>query len=99
VFPAALAFAHELAAKTSQTAVAWTKALLWRGADSIEGQHLLDSREIVDLASRGMRRRACWRSGSGRAVRFEDVLSRDLSDFLPWVSSLFVRALVCCLAS
>ena len=33
IFPAALAFARELAANTSQTAVAWTKALLWRGTE------------------------------------------------------------------
>ena len=86
VFPAALAFAHELAANTSQTAVAWTKALLWRGADSIEGQHILDSRGISDLSSRGDGAEGVQAFKEHRSVRFSDVLSRDLSEFVPWVS-------------
>ena len=94
MLPAALAFARELAAHTSQTAVAWTKALLWRGADSIEGQHVLDSRAIADLASRGDAAEGVRAFRERRAARFGDVLSRDLSEFVPWVSS-FVRALMC----
>jgi len=91
VFPAALAFARELAENTSQTAVAWTKALLWRGVDSIEGQHILDSRGISDLASRGDAADGALAFKEHRPVRFSDVLSRDLSEFVPWVSSFFVR--------
>jgi enoyl-CoA hydratase/carnithine racemase len=86
VFPAALAFAHELAANTSQTAVAWTKALLWRGADSIEGQHILDSRGISDLTSRGGAAEGVQAFKERRPVQFSDVLSKDLSAFVPWVS-------------
>ena len=92
VLPAALAFARELAAHTSQTAVAWTKALLWRGADSIEGQHVLDSRAIADLASRADAAEGVRAFRERRAARFGDVLSRDLSEFVPWVS--FVRSCV-----
>jgi len=91
VFPAALAFAHELAANTSQTAVAWTKALLWRGADSIEGQHILDSRGISDLASRGDAAEGVQAFKEHRPVRFSDVLSKDLSEFVPWVSCVPIR--------
>ncbi|KAF8485967.1 peroxisomal enoyl-CoA-hydratase [Russula ochroleuca] len=91
VLPAALAFARELAANTSQTGVAWTKALLWRGADSIEGQHILDSRGIADLASRGDAAEGAQAFKEHRAVRFSDVLSRDLSDFVPWWTELDVR--------
>jgi hypothetical protein len=86
VFPAALAFARELAANTSQTSVAWTKALLWRGADSIEGQHILDSRGMSDLASRGDAAEGAQAFLEHRPVRFSDVLSKELSDFVPWVS-------------
>lgn len=93
VLPAALAFARELAANTSQTGVAWTKALLWRGADSIEGQHILDSRGIADLASRGDAAEGAQAFKEHRAARFSDVLSRDLSDFVPWVSFRTVVAL------
>ena len=86
VFPAALAFAHELAANTSQTAVAWTKALLWHGADSIEKQHVLDSRGFSDLTSRGDATEGVRAFLEHRPVRFSDVLSKDLSEFVPWVS-------------
>ena len=91
VFPAALAFAHELAANTSQTSIAWTKALLWRGADSIEGQHLLDSRGMSDLASRGDAAEGAVAFKERRPVKFQDVLSKDLSDFVPWVRRLLFR--------
>jgi len=91
VFPAALAFARELAANTSQTSVAWTKSLLWRGADSIEGQHILDSRGMSDLASRGDAAEGVQAFLEHRPVQFSDVLSKDLSDFVPWVSEV-VRA-------
>jgi hypothetical protein len=85
VFPAALAFARELAANTSQTSVAWTKALLWRGADSIEGQHVLESRGLSDLASRGDAAEGVQAFLERRAVRFSDVLSKNMSEFVPWV--------------
>jgi hypothetical protein len=91
VFPAALAFAHELAANTSQTAVAWTKALLWHGADSIEGQHILDSRGFSDLTSRGDAAEGVQAFMAHRPVRFSDVLSKDLSEFVPWVSCVLMR--------
>ncbi len=91
VLPAALTFAKELAANTSQTAVAWTKALLRRGADSIEGQHILDSRALSDLASRGDAAESLQALKEKRPVRFSDLLSKNLSEFVPWVSSFFVR--------
>jgi len=94
VFPAALAFAHELAANTSQTAVAWTKALLWRGADSIEEQHILDSRGFSDLTSRGDAAEGVQAFMEHRPVRFSDVLSKDLSEFVPWVSRVLMRYLL-----
>ena len=85
MLPAALAFAHELAANTSQTSIAWTKALLWRGADTIEGQHVLDSRGIADLASRADAAEGARAFKERRPIEFPDVLSKDLSDFVPWV--------------
>ncbi|KAI9463296.1 peroxisomal enoyl-CoA-hydratase [Lactarius psammicola] len=91
VFPAALAFAHELAANTSQTSIAWTKALLWRGVDSIEGQHILDSRGISDLASRRDAGEGALAFKERRPVKFQDVLSKDLSDFIPWWTELDVK--------
>lgn len=95
MFPAAVAFARELAANTSQTSVAWTKALLWRGADTIEGQHVLDSRAISDLASRADAAEGAQAFKERRPVKFPDVLSKDLSEFVPWVRrSRDVHALI-----
>jgi enoyl-CoA hydratase/carnithine racemase len=91
VFPAALAFGHELAANTSQTAVAWTKALLWHGADSIEGQHILESRGFSDLTSRRDGAEGVQAFKEHRAARLSDVLSKDLSAFVPWVSGVLIR--------
>jgi len=91
VFPAALAFAHELAVNTSQTAVAWTKALLWHGADSIEGQHVLDSRGFSDLTSRGDAAEGVQAFMEHRPARFSDVLSKDLSEFVPWWTEVDTR--------
>ncbi|KAH9998838.1 peroxisomal enoyl-CoA-hydratase [Russula compacta] len=91
VLPAALAFARELAANTSQTSVAWNKALLWRGADSIEGQHILDSRGIADLAERGDAAEGALAFKERRPIKFPDVLSKDLSDFVPWWTEVDVR--------
>ncbi|KAI0303652.1 peroxisomal enoyl-CoA-hydratase [Multifurca ochricompacta] len=91
VLPAALAFSHELAANTSQTSIAWSKALLWRGADSIEGQHILDSRGIADLVSRGDAAEGAKAFKERRSVKFTDKVSKDLSDFVPWWTELDVR--------
>jgi enoyl-CoA hydratase/carnithine racemase len=91
VFPAALAFAQELAANTSQTSIAWTKALLWRGADSIEGQHIIDSRGMSELGSRRDAMEGALAFKERRPVKFQDVLSKDLSDFVPWWTELDVK--------
>jgi len=91
VFPAVLAFAHELAANTSQTSIAWTKALLWHGADSIEGQHIFESRAMSDLATRGDAMEGALAFKERRPVKFRDALSKDLSDFVPWWTELDVK--------
>ncbi|KAJ7227384.1 hypothetical protein GGX14DRAFT_555937 [Mycena pura] len=50
VFPAALAFAQELAATTSQVSVAVTKGLIQHPGDSVEENHIYDSRGMRELA-------------------------------------------------
>ena len=85
VLPAALAFAQELAANTSQPAVACTKALLWRGADSIEAQHVLDSRALRELAAGRDAAEGALAFKERRPARFVDALSQSLSAWMPWV--------------
>ncbi|OBZ66231.1 putative enoyl-CoA hydratase echA12 [Grifola frondosa] len=90
VFPAALAFAQELAANTSQTAVAVTKALLWRGADNIEEQHLIDSRAIKILGSSADAEEGARAFKERRPVKFTDTLS-NLAPWMPWWREIDVR--------
>ncbi|KAA1469301.1 peroxisomal enoyl-CoA-hydratase [Dentipellis sp. KUC8613] len=84
VFPAALAFAKELAANTSQTSVAWTKMLLWRGADNIEEQHVIDSRAVRELAAGHDAAEGAKAFKERRKVKFTDTLSKNLPSWIPW---------------
>lgn len=86
VLPAALAFAQELAAATSQPAVACTKALLWRGARSIEAQHLLDSRALRELAVGRDAAEGARAFKERRPARFGETLSQSVASWMPWVS-------------
>ncbi|TFK93657.1 peroxisomal enoyl-CoA-hydratase [Polyporus arcularius HHB13444] len=85
VFPAALALAKDLAANTSQTAVAVTKALVWRGYDNIEEQHILDSRGIRILGKAGDAAEGARAFKERRLPKFSDQLSDDvLTPWMPW---------------
>ncbi|TFY80201.1 hypothetical protein EWM64_g3811 [Hericium alpestre] len=84
VFPAALAFAKELAENTSQTSVAWTKHLLWRGADSMEEQHILDSRAIRELGMSEDAAEGARAFKERRSIKFTDTLSQNLTSWIPW---------------
>ncbi|KAJ6513078.1 peroxisomal enoyl-CoA-hydratase [Mycena sanguinolenta] len=83
VFPAALAFAKELAATTSQVSVAVTKGLIQNPGNSAEENHLLDSRGIRELAmtdgEEGIRS-----FKEKRAPKFTGTLSKDLGSWFPW---------------
>ncbi|KXS19600.1 ClpP/crotonase [Gonapodya prolifera JEL478] len=52
VLPAALAVAREIAEACSPVSIALTKSLIWRGTNSAEEQHLLDS-ELFYYTSKG----------------------------------------------
>ncbi|KAI0052275.1 peroxisomal enoyl-CoA-hydratase [Auriscalpium vulgare] len=88
VFPAALAFAKELAANTSQTAVAVTKALLWRGGDTIEAHHLIDSRAISELARARDGNEGTRAFMERRAANFQDTLGENMGNWMPWWSEI-----------
>ncbi|KAF7336748.1 Enoyl-CoA-hydratase, peroxisomal [Mycena venus] len=83
VFPAALAFAKELAATTSQVSIAVTKGLLQHPGNSVEENHILDSRGIRELAetdgAEGIR---SFREK--REPKFTGTLSKDLGSWFPW---------------
>ena len=54
--------------------------------DSIEGQHILNSRGMSDLTPRGDAAEGMQAFMEHRPIQFSEVLSKDLSEFVPWVS-------------
>jgi Enoyl-CoA hydratase/isomerase len=90
VFPAALAFAHELAANTSQLSIAYTKGLLLHPGASVEENHVLDSRAIRLTGASADAVEGVKSFKERRPPRFPDTLSKNLSPWYPWVSTAFV---------
>ena len=94
MFPAALALAKDLAANTSQTAIAVTKALVWRGYDNIEEQHIEDSRAIRILGKAGDAAEGARAFKERRLPKFTDKLSDDvLTPWMPWVCMFSIASL------
>ncbi|KXN84766.1 3-hydroxypropionyl-coenzyme A dehydratase [Leucoagaricus sp. SymC.cos] len=84
VYPAAKALADELATHTSQTSVAFVKSLLQHPGDSIEENHLLDSR-VMEITARSKDAAEGVQSFlERRSPKFVGVLSKDLTDWFPW---------------
>lgn len=90
MFPAALNFARELAANTSQIAVAYAKGLLQHPGDTIEENHLLDSRAIKLLAPGKDAAEGALSFKERRKPKFLDTLSKNSSPWYPWVRLYFV---------
>jgi enoyl-CoA hydratase/carnithine racemase len=88
VFPAALAFAKELAATTSQVSIAVTKGLLQHPGDSAEENHLLDSRAMRALGGTADGEEGIRSFKEKREPKFSGTLSKDLGPWYPWVSAL-----------
>ncbi|KAF7312483.1 Enoyl-CoA hydratase isomerase family protein [Mycena indigotica] len=84
VFPAALAFAKEIAATTSQLSVAVTKALIQNSGDSIEENHLLDSFTLRTLGPGVDGSEGILSFLQKRAPKFTGTLSKDLGPWFPW---------------
>jgi enoyl-CoA hydratase/carnithine racemase len=88
VYPAAKALADELAAHTSQLSIAYAKALIQHPGDSVEENHLLDSRAMKILGSSPDGEEGVASFKERRVPRFAGRLSKDLSVWYPWVSAL-----------
>lgn len=88
VYPAAKALADELAVHTSQLSIAYAKALIHHPGDSVEENHLLDSRAMKILGSSSDGEEGVASFKERRVPRFTGRLSRDLSVWYPWVSAL-----------
>jgi len=91
VLPVAKAFAQELAANTSQPSIAYTKALLQHPGDSIEENHLLDSRAIRILGQSNDAMEGAVAFMERRRPKFTDALSSKSDPWFPWWRTLDIR--------
>ncbi|TFK40434.1 peroxisomal enoyl-CoA-hydratase [Crucibulum laeve] len=91
VYPAAKAFADELAANTSQVAVAYAKGLLLHPGESAEENHLLDSRAMKLLGSSRDGAEGVLSFKERRLPKFPDTLGKNLSSWYPWWRSPNVK--------
>ena len=89
MYPAAKAFAEELAANTSMVSIAYTKGLLQHPGSSIEENHLLDSRAIKLGAMSNDGKEGVLAFKERRLPQFRDRLSENVSPWYPWVSAFF----------
>lgn len=88
VFPIARAFAEELVANTSQPSVTYTKALMQHPGDSIEENHLLDSRAIRFLGKSNDAAEGVNSFKERRQPKFHDTLSTNPNPWFPWWRTL-----------
>lgn len=96
VFPAALAFAKELAATTSQVSIAVAKGLLQHPGDTAEENHLIDSRAMRTLGGTADGEEGVRSFIEKREPKFTGTLSKDLGPWYPWVSAVLM---LCVLSS
>lgn len=87
VFPAAMAFARELVANTASLSIAYTKALLQHPGNSIEENHLLDSRALKSTGGTQDAIEGLQSFKERRPPKFQNTLA-ELSAWYPWVSNL-----------
>ncbi|CAA7269636.1 unnamed protein product [Cyclocybe aegerita] len=92
VYPAAKALAEDLAANTSQLAVAYAKGLIQHPGDSIEENHIHDSRAIKLLAGSPDGAEGALAFRERRLPKFHATLSKDTSPWFPWWRRLDIRS-------
>ncbi|KIL67681.1 hypothetical protein M378DRAFT_73608 [Amanita muscaria Koide BX008] len=84
VYPAAKTFANELAETTSQTGVAYTKALLRHPGESIEENQLRGSWVFSAMTHEGDANEGAQSFMQKRKPKFKDTLSSTKTPWTPW---------------
>ena len=84
MLPRALEIASEIAHNTSAVSFALMRDLMYRGPDSAEGTHLLDSRIIHELFGGKDNTEGVKSFKEKRAARFEGSVLRDAPGAWPW---------------
>ncbi|KAJ3332068.1 hypothetical protein HDU76_001403 [Blyttiomyces sp. JEL0837] len=84
VLEAALAMAADIAENTSAVSAAMTKALIWRGGDSAEEAHLLDSKSIFWLGNGNDSKEGVLSFMQKRKAKFTDTVTEHMPPNYPW---------------
>jgi len=79
-----LELAHEIADNTSAVSTALMRDMMYRGADSAEGAHLLDSKLIYGLFGSRDNEEGIKSFFEKRPARFEGTLQDDAPAVYPW---------------
>ncbi|KAI5476736.1 hypothetical protein MNV49_007326 [Pseudohyphozyma bogoriensis] len=89
---AALSLAKEIATNNSPISMALTKALVWRGKDSPEEQHLLDSKAMFVAGNTMDSKEGVLAFKEKREAKFPATVPKDLpTEFFPWFSLRDIR--------
>lgn len=84
VLPRALQLAEEIAKNTSVVSFALMRDLMYRGPDSAEAAHLLDSKVIFDLFRGGDNKEGVAAFLEKRNVDFKGTMGKDAPEAWPW---------------
>jgi len=84
VLPRALEIAEEVASNTSTISTYLMRELMYRGPESAEETHLLDSKVIHDLFSRPDNKEGVDAFLEKRTVDFTGTMERDAPTCWPW---------------
>ncbi|OQO01995.1 hypothetical protein B0A48_12468 [Cryoendolithus antarcticus] len=88
VLPRALALADEIAENTSTVSSYLMREMMYRGADSPEGQHLLDSRVIYELFGGKDNTEGVKAFMQKRDANFQGTMEEDAPAIWPWWESV-----------
>ena len=81
-------FAEMISEKTSIVGGYVSRSLIWHGADTAEGAHLLDSRALCSLFKSTDKEEGIRSFLEKRDAKYTGTLEKDLPDFIPWWNSI-----------
>jgi enoyl-CoA hydratase/carnithine racemase len=84
VLPRAIEIANEIVQNTSAVSTCLIKELMYRGPESAEGAHLLDSRIICELFGSKDSTEGVKAFMEKRAVNFQGTMQHDAPPSYPW---------------